>query len=51
MRVILEFEIDEDDLDEFEKQNGNLYEWVFGEICQNQGFGFLTHIDRIRETK
>ena len=38
-------------LEEFlarEDVQGNLYGWVFGEICQNQGLGFLTGLTVIR---
>lgn len=46
MRVSFVFEIDEEELQEFENTNGNLYDWAFGEICQNLGFGFLSNIYR-----
>ena len=46
MKVTFVFEIDEEELEEFEDTNGDLYDWAFAEICQNQGFGFLTNIYR-----
>ena len=36
--VTLQFTFEEDELEEFPSP---LYDWVFGEICQNLGFGFL----------
>ena len=42
LKLTLEFEIEEDDLQTFIAENGgDLNEWVFAEICQNQGLGFL----------
>ena len=42
MRVVLEFTMEPDELEEL--LNGeDLYDWVFAEICQNLGFGFLTN--------
>jgi hypothetical protein len=48
MKIItMQFELTDEEYGEFldqEEVNGNLREWVFGEICQNQGFGFLTSL-------
>ena len=44
MKVILEFDLEPGELEDFEAENGPLYDWVFAEVCQNQGFGFLTNI-------
>jgi len=49
MKVVMEFEIDEDELDEFIEEHGDVYEWAFAEICQNWGFGFLTGVQKIDE--
>lgn len=44
--VTLQFIFEDDELEEFRADNdinrNELQEWVFGEMCQNQGFGFLT---------
>lgn len=49
MIVRMEFEIEPADLEEFEADHGgDLTEWVFAEICQNHGFGFLVGIERIK---
>jgi hypothetical protein len=47
-RVTLQFEFEDGELEEFPNP---LYEWVFGEICQNLDFGFLTccRVDDIPE--
>jgi len=45
--IILTFEIDDEELKEFLERDdvgGGLYEWAYGELCQNQGFGFLTGV-------
>lgn len=44
-KVTLEFSFDDDEFEEFmegEYVQGDLSSWVFAEMCQNQGFGFLT---------
>jgi hypothetical protein len=47
MKVILEFEFEDGELEDFEESTGgSLYDWIFAEMCQNQGFGFLTNIKR-----
>ena len=46
-RVTMVFELDQDEYDEFlerEEVAGDLREWAFAEICQNQDFGFLTNL-------
>lgn len=46
-QVTMVFEMDDEEYDEFldrEDVQGNLRDWVFGEICQNQDFGFLTSL-------
>lgn len=43
-RVTLVFDFEDGELEEFlESQDcaGQLHEWVFGELCQNYGFGTL----------
>lgn len=42
MKVVLEFTMDPDELQEILSEEDSLYDWVFAEICQNLGFGFLT---------
>ena len=45
MKVILEFEFENGELEDFlETTSSSLYDWVFAEMCQNHGFGFLTGI-------
>lgn len=39
--VALQFRFEDDELEDFVKENGDIDDWVFGEMCQNQGFGFL----------
>lgn len=43
--ITLQFSIDEDDfedwLEERQVDEYSFSDWVFGEICQNQGLGFL----------
>ncbi len=39
--VTLTFSFEDDDLEKFVEENGNVFDWAFGEICQNQDFGFL----------
>ncbi len=39
--VTLTFSFEDEDLDKFIEENGNIEDWAFGEICQNQDFGFL----------
>ena len=51
-KVTLEFIFEDGELEDFAAEtmeefglsadDFNLREWVFGEICQNQGFGFLS---------
>ncbi len=46
-KITLVFEFEQEDLVEFMEDNeiedeSGIEEWVFGEICQNQDFGFLT---------
>lgn len=43
--ITIELEIEDDEFKEFmsrEDVQGNFGEWVFGEICQNHGLGFMT---------
>lgn len=43
--VDLTFDFEEDDYAEFLARpdvQGDLNAWIFGELCQNQGFGFLS---------
>jgi len=39
--VTLTFSFEDDDLEQFIEENGNIKDWAFGELCQNQDFGFL----------
>lgn len=51
-RLILQFDFeDRKELDDLISDlGGDLDQWVFGELCQNHGFGFLSSI-RIEEKK
>jgi len=40
--VTLEFSMSRGELEEFVEEHGDVNDWAFGEICQNQGFGLLT---------
>ena len=51
LRITIQLDIEEDDYNEFLSNNGgDLNEWIFGEICQNQGLGFLTDL-KVRTVK
>ena len=45
-KVVIVVEFEDDELEEFIEDtcHGDLREWVFGELCQNQGMGFLTNL-------
>lgn len=54
-KITMVFEFEDEDLGEFMEENEiddtqGIQEWVFGEICQNQNFGFLTGFS-IEDTK
>ena len=52
IRLILEFDFeDRGELSELiTNLGGDLNEWVYGELCQNRGFGFLSMV-RTEEVK
>ena len=44
-KITMCFEMDDEDYETFLERDdvqGDLREWVFAELCQNQDFGFLT---------
>ena len=43
-KVTLEFIFDEDELVEFVENHGTINDFIFGELCQNWNFGFLTQV-------
>lgn len=46
-RITIELEIDEEEYNEFmegEEVQGDLRNWLFAEICQNHGLGFLSDL-------
>ena len=44
--VILTFRFeDADELAQWRKEHGDIYDYMFAEICQNHDFGFLAHVE------
>lgn len=39
--ITIQLEIEDDELQEFINNYGDLQDFVFGELCQNYGLGFL----------
>jgi hypothetical protein len=50
-QVTVTFSIEDEDLEQFIEENGELDAWLFGIICQNYDFGFLTgvSVERIED--
>lgn len=53
-RLTLVFDFEDDDYEELLKREDvdyKLGDWVFGEFCQNQDFGFLSslHVEKIED--
>ena len=50
-RVTIVLDFTDEDYKEFVEEtcHGQLYEWIFAELCQNQDMGFLTrlHVEEI----